>query len=303
MLDTQQHKSLKNFSEKRFSAALPVNLAHNINVSRIISLRLCRDIVLADYVLATPPILLSKQQLTGIIHDALNELGVTVNQYHNRQHTEQVIQCCEILAKSTKLSLEDQQLLILAALFHDFGHSGTRRRQHTDNVQRNDISNEEFACIEADERLAEKLSVLQRIELQGLILATSFGQQDPDISDPAEKAMILRHYAPHSKLEHILALADIGRFILGFKAYLNGSLFFIQEANLISLSFTQWCQNEINFLAYIEKVIDNMSQFIEADYIEQLKIQLSEIKCCFEYPAISEKNNELKTRFLAIKSN
>lgn len=301
MSDTQQHKLSKNFSGKRFVASLPLSLVHNFNISRIFSPSLCHDIVAADYILQTPAILLSQQQLTQLIHETLNEIGDTANLYHNRHHTEQVIQCCKIMAKSTKLPPEDQQLLILAALFHDFGHSGTRLRQYTDHVQRTDISNEEFACIAADERLAKKLSLSQRIELQGLILATSFGQQDPDISNPAEKARIQRNYAPYSKLEHILALADIGRFILGFEAYLDGSLSFLQESNLHSLRFTQWCQNEINFLAYIDKVIDNMARFIEKDYIDQLKIELAEIKSCFEGPAINEKNSDLKTRFLALK--
>lgn len=47
--------------------------------------------------------------------------------YHNTYHSETVAMFCHEAASYAKLNDEDTRALVLAALFHDFGHSGGRQ--------------------------------------------------------------------------------------------------------------------------------------------------------------------------------
>ena len=45
--------------------------------------------------------------------------------YHNLKHTEEVVEASKILAKESKLSSVDEEIVIIAAWFHDVGHIET----------------------------------------------------------------------------------------------------------------------------------------------------------------------------------
>ena len=110
----------------------------------------------------------------------LADLSKLKHPYHDKHPTQNVIAGVTELAELAGLDEAEKQLLRVAALFHDYDHAGNTFRQTVADAVRNDISNEEYAAIKADEAVGQYLSVPQRLQLQGIILATSFAQSNPD---------------------------------------------------------------------------------------------------------------------------
>ena len=54
--------------------------------------------------------------------------------YHNNFHLEQVCKYSLLIAEASGLALEDKKLLAVAALFHDFNHSGGEFKDDSENI-------------------------------------------------------------------------------------------------------------------------------------------------------------------------
>ena len=232
--------------------SLPRDMAGNPNYSRVMSPELYAKVVedAGAFVryekTINPGDLIAVEQ---IVRAELKRLG---NPYHGWSHTQQVRQRAAFLAEMAGLADQERVLLDLAALFHDFDHCGSTHRQLVKTAVRNDMSNEEFAALQADLYLGDYLGVRQRLQLQGLILSTSAGQADAAGLPEIEGACLLRPYRPCTVLEKLLTFADIGRFILGVDAHMEGALLLLRENGCAPSSFDEWLSVETEFVKYVQ---------------------------------------------------
>lgn len=195
--------------------------------------------------------------------------------YHNVGHTREVIERVTELAThvTPPLSAEDVDLITRAATFHDYGHCGQTIRQTCPReVARRDLSNEEYAAEVAAERLSSVYNDGQLAQLRNLILATSFGQANPQFQ-------FYRPYKPETLLEKTLALADIGGFINGFAAWVAESLRVLQEADMSGLptDFESWQKGRRGFLGYIRGKLQELELHLEPAYYSQLIAKLDHL--------------------------
>ena len=130
-----------------------------------------------------------------------------------------MVQQARELARAARLDPICAQILELAALFHDYGHAGNTYRQLVPTALRSDLSNEEYSALRADEIVGERLNVQQRVALQGLILATSFGQANLERIPEPIRETAYRPYQPTTKLEMLLAFADVAGGLVDFAAF------------------------------------------------------------------------------------
>jgi len=231
-----------------------------------------------------------------IVTVVLGHLEITsLHPYHNVHHTKQVIVRFITFAQEVVPSLteEDMDVGIMAALFHDYGHCGQTIRQTCPNyVPRRDLSNEEYAAECAALWLKDDFNEEQLKKLQGLILATSFGQNNPAFQ-------FHRTYEPETHCERVLALADIGGFYDGFKPWMEESLRVLQEADTsaIPADFASWQKNRCGFLSYIEGKLKEMeSNFKSRGYLELL-CRLQDILASMEKRA-----EEFKEQFETVRA-
>lgn len=72
---------------------------------------------------------------TGISHNAIKKVAkaqsrlMRLNAYHNQAHICQVIIAAGLLADEASISQVERDILIVAALMHDFGHQGAKRNK------------------------------------------------------------------------------------------------------------------------------------------------------------------------------
>ena len=75
------------------------------------------------------------RQKTGISHKAIKAIAadrqaiMRLNSYHNQQHIAQVILAAGLLADYAQITQIERDLLIVAALIHDFAHLGRFRNR------------------------------------------------------------------------------------------------------------------------------------------------------------------------------
>ncbi len=193
-----------------------------------------------------------------------------VNPYHNSQHIELVLKTIDTIIQnlSEKISQREATLLRLAALYHDFGHPGkTIRSTVNRDIPRKDLSNEEYAALIADQDLQNHLTAKERLDLQGLILATTFGQ--------AEKP-----YKPTTKLERLLAFADIGNFIEGFDAWLINNRDVIKETDPEKRpkNMIEFIKTRLAFIKHVEEKLVDIKEFLDPRFFDQLRSMLVPIK-------------------------
>lgn len=85
--------------------------------------------------------------------------------YHNLAHTKRVYSTCKVLSKFYNLSKKDNELLLIAALFHDTGFVNTT------------VNHEEVSCLLASNFLAKKgISDVDIGIIQSIIMATKIPQ-------------------------------------------------------------------------------------------------------------------------------
>jgi len=120
--------------------------------------------------------------------------------------------------------------------------------------------------------MKSRLSVRQRIALQGLILATSFGQ--------AAEGPYHRDYAPNTLGEKLLAFADIAGFTKGFDEWMKESLNVFREMSPDTLpkDFATMIKGRNGFLGYITSKLAEIKDAVDPKYFDRLNAQLEQIK-------------------------
>jgi hypothetical protein len=181
------------------------------------------------------------------------------NAYHHMGHYFAVEERAERLSKEAYLSTRETFLLRIAALCHDLAHCGSTYRQIRSLADYPELSNEEYAALLADEVLQGVVCIEDRIAIQDLILATSFGQLD---SSGLPLAKLWRPYAAKTHLERLLVFADVNglehsltRFIEDFlDVALEGSyLDKAMQAEFASAAM-------VGFLGHVSEVLNSVAE-------------------------------------------
>lgn len=157
------------------------------------------------------------------------------NSYHNTEHSVNVEFRAITLCLICDCGKKTMQLVIIAALFHDFDHCGKTIRTEKDG-----LSNEEHAAMCAEIFLKSKDLSQKSIDfIKNLIIGTTFG--NPDIK-------------PITKIEKILAFADIACYKDGWEAFFKDSINLLKETpkSARPSDFITWMQNEKSFIEYIK---------------------------------------------------
>ena len=132
-----------------------------------------------------------------------------LNPYHNVSHAIKVHNYVTQLLGLLKNAASEKTKAIVCsgALTHDRGHCGKLIRQ---NVYFDTFhSNEEYTATIMDPIWQPVFSTCDRLRLQGIYLATSFGQSNPSLGS------LYRNYAPITLEERLVCMADVGVVALG----------------------------------------------------------------------------------------
>lgn len=219
--------------------------------------------------------------------------------YHNREHVELVMHRVEEAARACGRTEREVTLLKLAAMYHDYDHAGNTYRQDVPGADRNDLTNEEYAAIAADNDLKDYLTVDERVTLQGLILATSFGQNQNALDAAfkgAQRPELVRPYSATTDLENILALADVSNFDLTFDSWLKDNYNVVTETPVSRRpeSFDEFLRQRTGFLGYVQMRLDAVKELMMPSVYDASCAKLTEFKSLIE---------QLKTQEEARASN
>ena len=168
--------------------------------------------------------------------------------YHDVQHTLNVVATVEQLGNAMNVTDMEQEILLLAAWFHDTGYD------------KGSMNHEERSCRYAREYLSQynylETNILQ---IEACIMATKMPHQ------------------PDSMLEKIMCDADMSH--LGKKVYWDRCNLVRQELTMaknIVMDTEEWLNFELRFLEghrYHTKVAKNLFEKRKAKHIRQLKKQ------------------------------
>jgi hypothetical protein len=204
--------------------------------------------------------------------------------YHRKQHCWDVeVRFIEI-AYALSLSEADQQLGQVACLAHDLDHSGLLIRQKVSGLQYPSYSNEEFTCLGADQLSRDYLGTKQRLQLQGMYLATSHAQDKLDSSIGVDAA-ILRPYRPTTLLERALVLADVSACLReGFETSVNEGLLVLRErpAENFPASFPEWVDQQAEFVLQVKTRLESIPELKDSEYFDQAQAKFSELIPAFQ---------------------
>ncbi|MBI4175080.1 hypothetical protein HY523_00510, partial [Candidatus Berkelbacteria bacterium] len=201
------------------------------------------------------------------------------NPYHNEAHTLEVERRFAELAAHAQLSPAADQFGRLSALLHDYGHIGQTLRQNgPEDTDLKTISNEEYAAVRAGELLTRHLGEvhLKPEQIQELVtfvqfnvLGTTFGQ-GPTSPYP-------RPYKSRGDVGQILALADIGGFMEGFKPWMDQAMNVYREMAPATFpkDFSAMLQAQRGFLNYIESELHKVAPLLDEAYVSGLRLQIA----------------------------
>ncbi|WP_026450333.1 HD domain-containing protein [Aequorivita capsosiphonis] len=152
--------------------------------------------------------------------ELLNKSRCKSLQFHNYQHTLNVVQSVEVIAVKSQLSEEDLELVLISAYFHDVGNIETNRQHEmlSCSIARKFLEKENYA--------EDKIKTIEKI-----ILATEINRE------------------PTTLLEEIICDADLAH--LGMASFLEQNLQLREEwANFLGLIFTdeEWTDLNLKFL-------------------------------------------------------
>lgn len=194
---------------------------------------------------------------SAILGEIENKSGQ--NQYHNHHHTFAVEDRFVFLSQFANLTENEIQQGRFIGLFHDYGHPGkTIRQTVTEDIPRKDLSNEEYACVVADEILSfYDLRDDEITFVQSGILGTTFGQMQGEYARP---------YKPLGKVGKLIALADVGGFLhQTYDERIQESLNVLREANTAPESFEAFIAGEVGFLKFIRMRVKDVEEYIGSE--------------------------------------
>jgi hypothetical protein len=196
--------------------------------------------------------LIAADWMCSIQSQVIRSLDRLPHPYHNGNHTVAVMRRALTYVGAKSEYQEKLDLVKLAALFHDYEHIGKGIRQIV--CPEDSRSNEEVAVQKFDSICGPKLTLRQRLEAQGLILSTSFGQNNPATLPPRPELHLLRPYGPHTELENLFQFADIAGFDDEPYAFLVGGLGVTQEMVGVGNplpGYDQFIKGQLGFLGYL----------------------------------------------------
>lgn len=181
------------------------------------------------------------------------------NAYHNREHVETVLKNLDKLQDhlTEELTKDEELMLRVAILYHDYGHPGYEvRSECPKEIPNKDLTNEEYAALVCGEALEIALAPEQVQTIQRIILTTSMGNK----------------YPAETKLEKLMAFVDIANFMNSKSA--------IKE-DAIKLSKEKCSRNPLDkesqelFLQHIRKCLDNIQEYITDKFYQELKLLIN----------------------------
>jgi hypothetical protein len=241
----------------------------NPNTRCIISPKLVEDMAGTPGWEYEAPIMVSEDVLADLISEVLSEYPIWP--YHSRTHIESVLARVERLAFHAGLDAYDTQILKLGALFHDYDHCGFTLRQV---IQGGDWSNEEVSAYLTDLRVSSLLTVRQRVILQGLILATAFGQRDEaGLKEKYPTLDLVREYRPFTDLERLLAFADVNQLEGTDEERMRDDLSVLRESlrHAPAPSFERYVAGRAAFLAYLATKVADVKPLLSEEYGDHLE--------------------------------
>lgn len=244
--------------------------------------------------------------LDSICDTTLAEIGRLPHTYHSRVHTEKVMARSLELGQDSGLNEYELQQLYLAALFHDYGHAGQAYRQLTSGIDHPNLSNEEYAALKADEFLAPYLSVPQRLEIQGMILGTTFMQGNRALFPPTNGIDLYRDYAPNTKLEKLIAFADINSLVSPDEEFIDEHFQLIKECTIATMpaNYDVWLKGRAMFLAYQRSRLEIIKPYLTKGYIDLLEIALARREAACMLQGDYHRNRALyEDRFHAMRAD
>jgi hypothetical protein len=211
--------------------------------------------------------------------------------YHNYGHGCQVYSFTRILLEMLKdVASADKLVTLTGALLHDYGHCGAPYRQVL--LPFSWLSNEEFACWDVDDLVSPVFSTGYRLQLQGIILSTSFGQNNRRVSDP-----LYRPYRPITLWERIVALADVSVAFSNFPEFLRSATLLALElgkSNYQEVSEFLLGDGQLQFIGMVQSRLDDLVE-LPAGEIEgfgrRLEDNRSELIRLGEHPELLVKYN------------
>lgn len=173
--------------------------------------------------------------------------------FHNFEHTEGVVQACELIAKNTGMDKQSMNQLLIAAWFHDLGYT------------RGIEDHEESSAVMVDNFLERnQVDEKERKIVKSIILATRMPQ------------------SPETLAEQILCDADMHH--LGSEDYFSHAKNLRKEWSKIrQLDFTdkKWIKNNIQFISshqyYTPSAMESFNDKKNAN-LHQLKKKLKKLK-------------------------
>ena len=254
---------------ERAAEKLPLSVSHaSPNLQEIISPFLARDILNEGTLVWEYESTLDQQLFLKLRSRLIVALGPGTLPYHNLTHAVTVEERTMRLCQEAGVEERVTYLMRLAALAHDLFHSGNPYRQLTNPREYPDLSNEEYAVVKVDELLKDSLELYERVRLQSLILATSFGQSDVSAVPRSE---LFREYRPHYYLEKILAFADVNFLESALDELLRGSLA-VGEENGIALKLNEEVRDIlIGFQSHIGSCLEDLETILPSKSYERYR--------------------------------
>lgn len=173
--------------------------------------------------------------------------------YHNVHHTRNVINACSYLAEKEKVTAQEKEILLVAALFHDAGFLVRYG------------ANEHAAVRMAKEILPRfKYSEAEIEEISAIILSSAV-----DIE-------------PKTLLEEILHDADLN--YLGRPDYANRSSDLRREMSIMGTTFTDegWLEHQLKFLENFEYLTYSAKTLVQSglhknrDEVKRMLVELKD---------------------------
>lgn len=174
------------------------------------------------------------------------------NAYHNREHIETVLNNLDTLqAHFTEALTEEENLLLrIAILYHDYAHPGYETRSDCPlEIPRKDLSNEEYSALLCEEELKEVLNSEQIELVKKIILVTSIDGK----------------YLAETKLEKLMVFVDVANFMNDPQALDDDAVKLSKEncsGDILSADSRE------KFLIHLQKKLENIKEYISEEFFQ-----------------------------------